>query len=135
MMLVFAAHYWAVSSSGTLMLLRVQTRMSGYDGCLCDDCQKQYFGRTVFGGGQVYFPHLGYGDPGDIAIRLCVFGAALFSFGACGRRPITWLSERPKPGLCKRCGYSLQGLPVETACPECGAPQLATPTPSDSAGH
>lgn len=38
--------------------------------------------------------------------------------------PIAWWwvrrSRRPRPGRCVGCGYSLDGLPAGSACPECG---------------
>jgi exosortase/archaeosortase family protein len=39
-----------------------------------------------------------------------------------GARVATWLRPPPStPGECKKCGYSLYGLP-STVCPECGTP-------------
>src|SRR5262249_26298902 len=32
---------------------------------------------------------------------------------------IAWLADRPRPGHCAKCGYTLAGL-LTTVCPECG---------------
>lgn len=36
-----------------------------------------------------------------------------------------WYLDRPRKTGCKKCGYSLEGLPAASPCPECGSKRLS----------
>jgi hypothetical protein len=112
LVLAWGAYLWCTSPIGTKIWIAV----TGYDGCMCDDCV----------GGWLHNHDVILGDAcGDretIAYLALGYGAAIVLTAAL-TPAASWIATVGLPrkaGLCRGCGYPRAGLPPHAPCPECG---------------
>jgi hypothetical protein len=118
---------WAFWTSS--LSFGVRAWLSGYEGCMCEDCRANHIGVDSSPFRWTPLP-FGYGaDREDLAVRfgwagVLTCGCALF---------VRWIPipRRREAFRCSGCGYDLRGLPGPL-CPECGNPFRGIRYPLDS---